>query len=404
MSVLMTPRKQNRAADLGKGLAGLVGTLALVVGVPAALLTWVGSPLPAGMPSGSDVVGALRDTYIPDEFLVKALALVCWLVWIELVASLLVEGVAYARGRKAGSVPLAGGLQRGAARLVATVALLGVLVASRGPSTERAAQPLAAVAQQPVAMSLVVDDDPKTDLDGAGSQVAPDDEAVAAAPVYEVQRRDTLWDIAERHLGDPFRWQEIFQLNEGCPQADGGCLTDPDLIFAGWQLELPADAVGIAEVTPAPAPAAPAPDSSEAPAPSPTDDQSSVVLDGGMVLIDDGSGGAGGSGPGSVDGGYSTGADPGDVLVVSRAPSPAGSAVGGAADGVSGGMVLLPDDAVPAPVGADGTAVLAGPPPEGSGPGPDGADGSGADGGDELASGPDGPSSGSAGASGTPPR
>ena len=401
MSVLMIPRKQNRAADVGKGLAGLVGTFALVVGVPVALLSWVGSPLPAGMPSGSDVVGALRDTYIPDEFLVKALALVCWLVWIELVASLLVEAVAYARGRKAGSVPLAGGLQRGAARLVATVALLGVLVASRGPSTDRATQPLAAVAQQPVAMSLVVDDDPGAGLGGAGSQVAPADEAATPAPVYEVQRRDTLWDIAERHLGDPFRWQEIFQLNEGCPQADGGCLTDPDLIFAGWQLELPADAIGIAEVTPAPAPAAPAPESSGSPAPTPPDDHSSVVLDGGMVLIDDGSGGAGGSGPGSVDGGYGTGADPGDVLVVSRAPSPAGSAVGGAADGVNGGMVLLPDGAVPAPVDADGTAVLAGPPPEGSGPGPDG---SGSDGGDELASGPDGPPSGSAGASRTPPR
>ena len=29
---------------------------------------------------------------------------------------------------------------------------------------------------------------------------------------YEVQRHDTLWDIAERHLGDPIRWREIFEL------------------------------------------------------------------------------------------------------------------------------------------------------------------------------------------------
>ena len=46
MSVLMIPRKQNRAADVVKGIAGLAGTIALVVGVPAALLTWVGSPHP----------------------------------------------------------------------------------------------------------------------------------------------------------------------------------------------------------------------------------------------------------------------------------------------------------------------------------------------------------------------
>lgn len=388
MSVLMIPRNQNRAADVAKGLAGLVGTLALVVGVPASLITWVGSPLPAGMPSVSDVADALRDTYIPDEFLVKALALVVWLVWIELVASLLVEGVAYVRGRKAGSVPLAGGMQRGAARLVATVALLGVLVASRGSSADRAAQPLAAVAPQPVAMSLLVDDDTTRDRDVTVAAVAHDDgQAASPAPVYEVQRRDTLWDIAERHLGDPFRWQEIFHLNEGCPQADGRCLTDPDLIFAGWQLELPADAVGMAQVTPAPVPAAP--DPSKAPAPPASDDQSSVVLDGGMVLIDDGSGD---SGSGPVDG---------DVLVASGAPSGAGSAVGAASSGGGGGMVLLPDDAVFGPVGDDGTAVLAGPPTDG--PGPDADDPAGA-GDDELASGPDGPHHADSARGGTPRR
>ena len=376
MSVQMIPRNQNRAADAGKGLIGLVGVVALVVGVPAALVAWVGSPLPSAMPSLSAITDALRDTYIPDEFLVKLLALVCWLVWIELVASLLVEAVAYARGRKAGSVPLAGALQRCAARLVATVALLGVLVAGRGlGSPDRSPQPLAAVAPQP-AMSLVVDEHPAGDLGGAASAV-PADPVVAAAPTYEVQRRDTLWDIAERHLGDPFRWQEIFQLNEGCPQADGRCLTDPDLIFAGWRLELPADAVGITPATPAPAPPeAPAP-APATPDPSPpTTDRSSVVLDGGMVLINDGAGGSTNAGAG------------GDVLVASGSvsTSAAGAAMGGAGQG---GMVLLPDDAFSRPDRAEGSAVLAGPPAGGTG---DGYDASRDSGGDELASAPDGPS------------
>jgi nucleoid-associated protein YgaU len=61
-------------------------------------------------------------------------------------------------------------------------------------------------------------------------------------PVYEVRHRDTLWDIAERHLRDPFRWREIFQLNQGRAQADGGRLTDPDVLRAGWRIDLPADA------------------------------------------------------------------------------------------------------------------------------------------------------------------
>src|SRR5690606_12105654 len=45
-----------------------------------------------------------------------------------------------------------------------------------------------------------------------------------------------------RHLGDPLRWPEIFELNEGRPQPDGGCLTDAGQLAPGWRLLLPADA------------------------------------------------------------------------------------------------------------------------------------------------------------------
>ncbi len=337
MSVLMSHSRPNRAADVGRGVAALVGAVVLVVGVPVALVAWVGSPLPAAVPSLSEITSALRDTYIPDEFLVKLLALVCWLAWIELVASLLVEAVAYARGRKAGAVPLAGGLQRGAARLVATVALLGAVLATKGmpESAARGGQALAPVTQP--AMALVVDEgevDHATDAAGRSDAGAP-----ATAPTYEVQRRDTLWDIAERHLGDPLRWQEIFHLNQGCPQADGGCLTDPDLIDAGWQLSLPADAVGVVVAPAATTAAEPAKRS-----PAPAAVSHSPLVDGGMVLIDDGTGGG-------------TGAD---VLLVDES-MPDGDTTGfdGARFDGAGfdGMVLIDDGA-----GSDEPPILAGPP------------------------------------------
>ena len=313
----------NRAADVGRGLLSLAGVAVLVVGVPVALIAWVGSPLPAGVPSVSDVTDALRDTYIPDEFLVKALALVCWVVWFELTVSLLVEAVAYVRGRKAGAVPMAGGLQRGAARLVAGVALLGAVLAGKGLSTTGPTQPLTP-STQPVVAFVV--DDGKAAGDATGMASAPAT-APAALPVYEVQRRDTLWDIAETHLGDPFRWPEIFQINEGCPQNDGGCLSDPDVIHPGWQLQLPADAVGLTPAAPPPAAQPPAP-------PAPAAPQESVAIEGGMVLIDDG------------------GRPDSDVLLASDAQPGATTSFDG--------MVLLPDD--DAPSGRPDEPLLAGPP------------------------------------------
>jgi LysM domain len=246
--------------DVARGTAATLGVLVLVVGVPVGLILWIGSPLPAEVPTLDEIADSVRDAYIPDQFLIKALAIVCWLIWVELVVSVLVEAVAYTRGRQAERVPLtAPGIQRAAARLVATAALLGALAATRGlPQIPN--RPL----RPPETVTLVVEEAPDQ------QEAEPDlpGQAPTPAPIYEVQRRDTLWGIAENHLGDPFRWGEIYELNRGRPQADGRTLRDPDLILPGWQLELPPDATGLgnpdagAEDAPAPtaptAPAAPA--------------------------------------------------------------------------------------------------------------------------------------------------
>jgi LysM domain len=315
----------SRRGDVGRGALALAVLGLLVVGVPAGLVAWAPSPLPSEVPSLSEVANAVRDAYVPDELLVGALALVCWLVWLELLLSLLVEGVAYARGRKAGSVPLAGGVQRAAARLVAAVALLSAVAATRSTPA-----PLAIADRAPAPVTdaplAVVVDDPAVAWHGTGGPTGTAGAAESEpAPVYEVQRRDSLWEIAERHLGDPLRWQEIFRLNEGCPQADGRCLTDPDLIYEGWRLELPADAVGL---TPRP-PAAPAPAAGQAaPHPSaPEASEAAAIDDGGMVLVDDG--------PGHVAAGGHKAA--GDVVLAGAGP-PVAEPVRPV-----DGMVLLPD-------------------------------------------------------------
>jgi hypothetical protein len=63
----------------------------------------------------------------------------------------------------------------------------------------------------------------------------------AAEPMsYEVRPGDSLWLIAETHLGQGERWTEVWQLNLEVGR-DDGFLSDPDLIRPGWNLLLPAD-------------------------------------------------------------------------------------------------------------------------------------------------------------------
>ncbi|MDG4765997.1 hypothetical protein O7632_18090 [Solwaraspora sp. WMMD406] len=56
--------------------------------------------------------------------------------------------------------------------------------------------------------------------------------------------RDFLFAIAARTLGDGRRYREIFDLNVGRVQPDGGELTDPTRVEPGWVLRLPDDARG----------------------------------------------------------------------------------------------------------------------------------------------------------------
>ena len=216
--------------DVIRGALAAAVIVILVGGVPWALSAFVGWPLPASIPSWSEITTALGDSYIPDTFLAKALAVVCWIVWIELVASLLVEAVAVVRGRQAGKVPLTGPVQRLVARLVAAVSLMVILLVTRPDSTVQAV-PVPAPA---VTAGLAAT--------GAEPGEVASDTNLAT---YVVQRRDTLWGIAEAHLRDPFRWVEIWERNQGRAQPDGATMVDPDRIYAGWTLELPGDAVGL---------------------------------------------------------------------------------------------------------------------------------------------------------------
>ena len=67
-------------------------------------------------------------------------------------------------------------------------------------------------------------------------------EPATGGPVVIVQPHDTLSAIAERELGDPNRWPEIYRLNVGHAVAPHHVLVNPNHIEPGWSLQVPAGA------------------------------------------------------------------------------------------------------------------------------------------------------------------
>jgi DNA-binding SARP family transcriptional activator/LysM repeat protein len=246
--------------------------VALVAGVPWALWHFIGWPLPHHLPSAGQVGRALNRQGIPAQTLVDALAVVVWLTWATLVTSLAVEIPAALSGRHAAHLPVAGIFQPVTGRLVATVIVACLALAPKPahPGTPAgvsvstglmARRPVPALVLRDATLTVSATAFPAApttvETVSANGSLAP----AAAAPVstpttYVVQRGDTLWSIAQKQLGDPLRWSEIYQLNEGRPQPGGATLNDPHWIDPGWTLLLPVTGPSAAPATPAPTPPA----------------------------------------------------------------------------------------------------------------------------------------------------
>jgi len=285
------PGRARSGWDVPAGLGAIVVLLVLLIGPPVALIAVFGLPIPHTAPSASLLTHRLQAAAV-----LKACSVVVWLAWLQLVWCVVAEVTAAVRNvGMPRRVPLAGGMQAVVHRLVTSALLVSTATAvapALAPAaalaaTRPAAAPPAVAALAPAAAGSGI---PGTSLpasllvppaaNGGGHRAGPLDvrreyrlgepapggngtQARQAEPygergagwahrtekIYVVKPpagrfHESLWEIAENHLGDGRRYREIFELNKDRPQPDGSMLTIASLIRPGWVLRMPHDAYG----------------------------------------------------------------------------------------------------------------------------------------------------------------
>ncbi|MET7943750.1 BTAD domain-containing putative transcriptional regulator [Streptomyces sp. NPDC005302] len=258
------PRRRRTFGDFVKALGAFVALLVLLVGVPGALAVSVGWPLPHGAPQ----MDWLQREISVSTF-INALTVIVWFAWAQFTACVLVEVKAALSGvGMPNRVPGAGASQLLARQLVAALLLVSAAAASFTPGLSQLGQSLegsqhgsvAAAQQTPglfgqqqeqaassaaaaVAEQAADAADAAAHADGAGATEHGDTKYYRIQPP-EGRHHDSLWEVAQRHLGDGRRYKEIYQLNKDRTQPDGSKLSEASLIRPGWILEMPGDARG----------------------------------------------------------------------------------------------------------------------------------------------------------------
>jgi nucleoid-associated protein YgaU len=248
----LSAMRSTRPATVLRGVAALAAMLALVLGVPVLLLAMIGNPIPHQWS---------WDQPLTNDAILGVVACAAWLLWAQLAVCVAVETIAEIRlaaGRSAdwlSRVPgTFSGQQAMARTLVQAVVALGITssAVAAAPTAwtphahaaafaepaqnARAATPInRALSQQASGTSPAPTTGPAVGLSAAPA-VNPKQ---IPTKTVEVRKGDTLWSIAETHLGAGERWRQIAVLNHGRLMADGQRFLDADRIRPGWDLLIP---------------------------------------------------------------------------------------------------------------------------------------------------------------------
>lgn len=210
----------NRTTSAIKGLLSLLLLVALLVGIPMALVSFAPLHLPDTMPTWTQITQALTT---PDNgiIIITIVAIIGWISWASFAVATILELPAAISSWTPPRLPAMSLQQDLAARLLTTIVVGFAL-----PGIATTAQ------ADPIDLALT-------------SMQATDAHTPAQRPTepttHVVTPGETLWEIAEKTTGDGTQWSEIADLNRGVPQTNNQSLQDPSFIQPGWTLTLPAD-------------------------------------------------------------------------------------------------------------------------------------------------------------------
>lgn len=226
-----------------------LGALALLVGIlfgfPALLVAAVGNPWPNG--------GLNELSLMSNSAVLGLISLVGWLVWLQLLLCALWEIPPALRHdpKGAGRLPVAvGGQQRAMRILVHTVLAVGVcttVLGSHGAEADAAPlHPVTQVTHTATGADTTAPSSSTAAVDTPAGKSHGQEQEPSVQPKVLTKKGDTLWDLAEKHLGDGFRWREIANLNQGRSMPDGQVFNNnPRALELGWDLLLPEDATDL---------------------------------------------------------------------------------------------------------------------------------------------------------------
>lgn len=269
-------------ARLVRGVVAAAALVVLLVVLPWALTHVVGWPLPDRLPSWAEIHGVLLGP-MSTTVLLDVLACLTWLVWVFVVRDVARCALDIARDVPMPDLSAAGPVHRIAAVLVGAVliSILGQRTALSSVTSTAAASGAGEAVTAAAASRTPSEEEALTevrhfaaashhhDVRAAAVEYASGARSAVVLPYDpETGVYDSLWRMSQRALGDGNRWPEIYALNRGKPQPNGGTFTRPSLIFPGEKMALPNGTATppTAPVTPPPPPEPPP--ASTAPEPS----------------------------------------------------------------------------------------------------------------------------------------